>query len=79
MCVVVPKRLRLGTLVVAGCYWNHRPRPKFRVANRGFHIAYVAPDPGRKARRGTVVQIPDGGAWTVEETGVHRDEQGWRQ
>ena len=33
-----------------GCYWNHQPQTEVELLNRGFHIAYVAPDTGRQGK-----------------------------
>src|SRR6202165_4221155 len=33
-----------------GNYWNHQPQTEVELLNRGLHIAYVAPDPGRQGK-----------------------------
>jgi pimeloyl-ACP methyl ester carboxylesterase len=47
--VIVPKKAAPGyPWSWRGCYWNHQPQTEVELLNRGFHIAYVAPDPGRQ-------------------------------
>jgi pimeloyl-ACP methyl ester carboxylesterase len=47
--VVVPKKAAAGhPWSWQGCYWNHQPQTEVELLNRGFHIAYVAPDAGRQ-------------------------------
>src|SRR5690349_20996712 len=29
-----------------GCYWNHEPQAEVELLRRGFHVAFVTPDPG---------------------------------
>jgi pimeloyl-ACP methyl ester carboxylesterase len=49
--VVVPKKAAPGNpWSWQGCYWNHQPQTEVELLNRGFHIAYVAPDPGRQGK-----------------------------
>jgi hypothetical protein len=44
--VVVPKKAASGNpWAWRGCYWNHQPQSEVELLRRGFHIAYVAPDP----------------------------------
>lgn len=31
-----------------GCYWDHEPQTEVELLRRGFHIAFVTPDPGRQ-------------------------------
>ncbi len=33
-----------------GCYWNHEPQTEVELLKRGFHIAFVAPDPGKQGK-----------------------------
>ena len=30
------------------CYWDHRPQAEVELLRRGFHIAFITPDPGRQ-------------------------------
>jgi hypothetical protein len=47
--VVVPAKAAPGyPWSWQGCYWNHQPQTEIELLNRGFHIAYVAPDSGRQ-------------------------------
>src|SRR6266852_205255 len=49
--VVVPKKAAPGNpWSWQGCYWNHQPQTEVELLRRGFHIAYVAPDPGRQGK-----------------------------
>ena len=44
--VVVPKQSAPGNpWSWRGCYWNHEPQTEVELLKRGFHIAFVAPDP----------------------------------
>src|SRR6266516_4851511 len=31
-----------------GCYWDHRPQAEVELLRRGFHIAFITPDPGKQ-------------------------------
>jgi hypothetical protein len=49
--VVVPKKAAPGNpWSWRSCYWNHQPQSEVELLKRGFHIAYVAPDPGRQGK-----------------------------
>ncbi len=49
--VVVPRKAAPGNpWSWRGCYWNHQPQSEVELLRRGFHIAYVAPDPGRQGK-----------------------------
>jgi hypothetical protein len=49
--VIVPKKAAPGyPWSWRGCYWNHQPQTEVELLNRGFHIAYVAPDSGRQGK-----------------------------
>jgi hypothetical protein len=49
--VVVPKKAAPGNpWSWRGCYWNHQPQSEVELLRRGFHIAFVAPDPGRQGK-----------------------------
>jgi hypothetical protein len=49
--VVVPKKAAPGNpWSWRGCYWNHQPQSEVELLKRGFHIAFVAPDPGRQGK-----------------------------
>src|SRR5207249_1888253 len=44
--VVVPKKAAPGNpWSWQACYWNHQPQTEVELLRRGFHIAFVAPDP----------------------------------
>jgi len=44
--VVVPKKAAAGNpWSWQACYWNHQPQTEVELLRRGFHIAFVAPDP----------------------------------
>ena len=52
--VVVPKAAAPGNpWSWRGCYWDHEPQAEVELLKRGFHIAFVAPDAGGKAKCGT--------------------------
>jgi hypothetical protein len=36
-----------------GRYWTHQPQTEIELLRRGFYIAFVAPTPADRARRGT--------------------------
>ncbi len=47
--VVVPNKAAPGNpWSWRGCYWNHQPQTEVELLKRGFHIAFVAADPGRQ-------------------------------
>jgi hypothetical protein len=49
--VIVPKKAAPGyPWSWRGCYWNHQPQTEVELLNRGFHVAYVAPDSGRQGK-----------------------------
>jgi pimeloyl-ACP methyl ester carboxylesterase len=49
--VVVPRKAAVGyPWSWQGCYWNHQPQAEVELLKRGFHIAFVAPDPGRQGK-----------------------------
>src|SRR5258708_12637335 len=49
--VVVPKKAAPGNpWSWRGRYWNHQPQTEVELLRRGFHIAFVAPDPGRQGK-----------------------------
>lgn len=49
--VIVPKKAASGyPWSWRGCYWNHQPQTEVELLNRGFHVAYVAPDSGRQGK-----------------------------
>ena len=47
-----------------GCYWDHEPQTEVELLRRGFHIAFITPDPGR--------QWDAWYAWLTENTGCRR-------
>ena len=47
--VVVPRKAAPGNpWSWKGCYWNHQPQTEVELLRRGFHVAFLAPDPGRQ-------------------------------
>jgi hypothetical protein len=47
--VVVPKQPAPGQpWSWQGCYWDHEPQTEVELLRRGFHIAFITPDPGRQ-------------------------------
>src|SRR5450631_504219 len=47
--VVVPKQAAPGNpWSWRGCYWNHEPQTEVELLKRGFHIAFITPDPGKQ-------------------------------
>src|SRR5258707_4996615 len=49
--VIVPKKAAPGNpWSWQGRYWNHQPQTEVELLRRGFHIAFVAPDPGRQGK-----------------------------
>jgi hypothetical protein len=46
--VVVPKRTAPGhPWSWQACYWDHEPQAEVELLRRGFHIAFITPDPGK--------------------------------
>jgi pimeloyl-ACP methyl ester carboxylesterase len=46
--VVVPKAAIPGNpWSWQGCYWDHEPQAEVELLRRGFHVAFVTPDPGK--------------------------------
>jgi pimeloyl-ACP methyl ester carboxylesterase len=46
--VVVPKTPAPGNpWSWRGCYWDHQPQAEVELLKRGFHIAFITPDPGK--------------------------------
>jgi pimeloyl-ACP methyl ester carboxylesterase len=47
--VVVPKNPAPGNpWSWRGCYWDHQPQAEVELLRRGFHIAFITPDPGKQ-------------------------------
>ncbi len=47
--VVVPKKAAPGyPWSWRACYWDHRPQAEIELLRRGFHIAFIAPTPGKQ-------------------------------
>ncbi|HUR65350.1 MAG TPA: hypothetical protein VMZ03_03285, partial [Chitinophagaceae bacterium] len=45
--VVVPEKTAIGSpWSWQGCYWDHEPQTEVELLKRGFHIAFITPDPG---------------------------------
>ncbi len=46
--VVVPKEAAPGNpWSWRGCYWDHEPQTEVELLKRGFHVAFITPDPGK--------------------------------
>lgn len=47
--VVVPKQPARGNpWSWQACYWDHEPQTEVELLRRGFHIAFITPDPGKQ-------------------------------
>ncbi len=47
--VVVPKQPAPGNpWSWRGCYWDHEPQTEVELLRRGFHVAFITPDPGKQ-------------------------------
>lgn len=47
--VVVPAKAAAGNpWSWQGCYWDHEPQTEVELLKRGFHIAFITPDPGKQ-------------------------------
>ncbi|MDB6037758.1 MAG: hypothetical protein JWM99_1599 [Verrucomicrobiales bacterium] len=47
--IVVPKQAAPGNpWSWQGCYWDHEPQTEVELLRRGFHIAFITPDPGKQ-------------------------------
>ena len=47
--VVVPRQAAPGNpWSWRGCYWDHQPQTEVELLKRGFHVAYITPDPGKQ-------------------------------
>jgi pimeloyl-ACP methyl ester carboxylesterase len=47
--VIVPKQPAPGNpWSWRGCYWDHEPQEEVELLRRGFHIAFITPDPGKE-------------------------------
>jgi hypothetical protein len=47
--VVVPKQNAPGNpWSWQACYWDHEPQTEVELLRRGFHIAFITPDPGKQ-------------------------------
>jgi pimeloyl-ACP methyl ester carboxylesterase len=47
--VVVPKQPAVGNpWSWQGCYWDHEPQAEVELLRRGFHIAFITPNPGKE-------------------------------
>jgi len=46
--VIVPKKAAVGNpWLWRGCYWDHEPQTETELLKRGFHIAFITPEPDR--------------------------------
>ena len=49
--VVVPKKAAPGNpWSWQACYWNHQPQTEVELLRRGFHIAFISPDPAGQGK-----------------------------
>lgn len=63
--VVVPKQPATGNpWSWQGCYWDHEPQTEVELLRRGFHIAFITPDPGK--------QWDAWYAWLIEKHGLSK-------
>lgn len=63
--VVVPKQPAAGNpWSWQGCYWDHEPQAEVELLRRGFHIAFITPDPGK--------QWDAWYAWLTEQHGLSK-------
>jgi hypothetical protein len=63
--VVVPKRIAPDNpWSWQGCYWDHEPQTEVELLRRGFHIAFITPDPGK--------QWDAWHAWLTEKHGLSK-------
>ena len=47
--VVVPKQSAPGNpWSWQACYWDHQPQTEVELLRRGFHVAFITPDPGKQ-------------------------------
>jgi hypothetical protein len=47
--IVVPRKAAPGNpWSWRGCYWDHQPQTEVELLKRGFHVAFVTPDPGKQ-------------------------------
>src|SRR5258706_7076462 len=49
-CIVVVPRQAAENIPWSwqGCYWDHEPQTEVELLRRGFHIAFITPDPGKQ-------------------------------
>ena len=76
--VVVPKKAAPGhPWTWRGCYWDHEPQTEVELLRRGFHVAFITPDPDRTWD--AWYTLSDREARAIQEARVHRHEQRRRQ
>ena len=86
--VVVPKQPAAGNpWSWRGCYWDHEPQTEVELLRRGFHVAFITPDPGKEwdawyafltekhglSRKAVFVGMSKGGVNDYEWTAAHPD------
>ena len=86
--VVVPKQPAPGNpWSWQGCYWDHEPQTEVELLRRGFHVAFITPDPGKEwdawyayltekhglSRKLAFVGMSKGGVNAYEWTATHPD------
>jgi pimeloyl-ACP methyl ester carboxylesterase len=86
--IVVPKQAAPGNpWSWQGCYWDHEPQSEVELLRRGFHIAFITPDPGKEwdawyacltdkyglSRKPAFVGMSKGGVNAYEWTATHPD------
>ena len=63
--VVVPKQAAPGhPWSWQACYWDHEPQTEVELLRRGFHIAFITPDPGK--------EWDEWYAWLTEKHGLSK-------
>jgi hypothetical protein len=87
--VVVPKQVAPGNpWSWQGCYWDHEPQAEVELLRRGFHIAFITPDPGKPwdawyvyltekhglSRKPAFVGMSKGGVNAYEWAAAHSDK-----
>ncbi len=87
--MVVPKQLAAGNpWSWQGCYWDHEPQAEVELLRRGFHIAFITPNPGKEwdawyanlteqhglSRKPAFVGMSKGGVNAYEWAAAHPDK-----
>ena len=87
--VVVPKQVAPGNpWSWQGCYWDHEPQTEVELLRRGFHVAFITPDPGKEwdawytflteqhglSKKPAFVGMSKGGVNAYERAAAHPDK-----